>query len=79
MSILETLQKRNPSHAIDVEEDFDPYKMQYRYYIRVDDRRTSILYTRNDLLSHAVHQHSGSLMYRALLTHIEHTLGTRLE
>jgi hypothetical protein len=79
MSILEALQARNPSHAIEVEEDFDPFKNHYRYFIRVDDRRTSILYTRTELLNHNVHQHSGSLMYRALLTHIENTLGTKLE
>ena len=78
MSVLEALKARNPDHLIEMEEDFDPYKHHYRYFIRVDDRRTSILYTTGDLASHAVHQHSGSLMYSALLTHIENTLGQKL-
>jgi hypothetical protein len=79
MSIIEALRSRNPEHEIDVEEDFDPYKQHYRYFIRVDNRRTSILYSRNDLAHHMLHQHSGALMYSALLTHIEKTLGLRLQ
>jgi hypothetical protein len=79
MSIIEALRSRNPAHEIDIEEDFDPYKQHYRYFIRVDDRRTSILYSRNELTHHLVHQHSGALIYTALLTHIEKTLGLRLE
>ncbi|MFP4373244.1 MAG: hypothetical protein ACLFPO_02845 [Spirochaetaceae bacterium] len=79
MSIIEALQARNPGHVIDVEEDFDPYKQHYRYFLRVDHRRTSILYSRGDLIHHTIHQHSGRLIYSALLTHIARTLGTQLQ
>ena len=79
MSIIEALQARNPGHEIDVEEDFDPYKQHYRYFLRVDDVRTSILYSREELVHHTVNQHSGRLIYTALLTHIERTLGLQLD
>jgi hypothetical protein len=79
MSIIEALQTRNPNHDIDVEEDFDPYKQHYRYFLRVDDRRTSILYSRGELLHHTVNQHSGKLIYTALVTHIGRALGLELQ
>ena len=79
MSIIEALRARNPGHDIDVEEDFDPYKLHYRYFLRVDDRRTSILYSRAELLHHTVNQHSGRLIYTALVTHVERTLGVQLQ
>ena len=79
MSIIEALKARNPDHDIDVEEDFDPYKQHYRYYVRVDDRRISILYTAKDLNHHVVTQHSGEMIYTALVTYIQKGLGVRLQ
>lgn len=79
MSVIEALKARNPDHVIDVEEDFDPYKQHYRYYLRVDDRRLSILYTKKELGHHMVTQHSGAMIYTALVTYIENGLGVRLQ
>jgi hypothetical protein len=78
MSIIEALQARNPEHRIAVEEDYDPYKQHYRYFLRVDERRTSILYSQGELAQHMIHQNSGRLIYTALLTHVERALGIRL-
>ncbi|MFO8064205.1 MAG: hypothetical protein ACQETQ_04710 [Spirochaetota bacterium] len=78
MSVIEALKARNPEHVIDVEEDFDPYKQHYRYYVRVNDRRLSILYTKQELSHHVITQHSGEMIYTALVTYIENGLGIRL-
>lgn len=79
MNILEALRVRNPGHMVDVEEEFDTFREHYTYYLRVDDRRTHILYTRDDLVRHMMHQRSGKLLYSALQAHVERTIGVRLE